>query len=367
MGLDRLTVEIAGRSAHDIDQILTLNALEYGESDIIATQADFDWRCNRNPAGPAVISVIRNRQGDVVGFIFMEHVRMRVNGENCRAAMGTNLVIQSDYRNTFGYVKLIRQFEQTLRHEGIPLHFSFVSEEYYQHLRARESQTAYTIPLLIKPLNFKAMIEAYFQGKWQHFFGNQARWLLAPFFLRKPVMRRDNEIVVRAVENIDAGFDEFWQQTRDKYPAVVIRDRAFLSWRFAPVSGRNYYTFAAYRRDRMLGYVVIRCATIRGIKTGIILDLLVGDHPLQMDAGACLMSQAEAFFRTKGMSMAAGLMVPKAVEYRILKKSGYRPLPAAISPRPYRFAFFIHNSPLERLKSLSMRDWFITFADFESH
>jgi hypothetical protein len=367
MDSDQLTVELAGRSDHDIEQILTLNTLEYGESDIITTRADFDWRCDRNPAGPAVIPVIRNRQGDVVGFIFIETVRMRVKGENYRVAMGTNLVIQPDYRNTFGYVKLIRKFEKAIRDSGIPLHFSFISEENYRQLRARGIQTAHTIPLLIKPLNFNALIEDYFPGKLQRLIFRQAGRIISPFFSRKPILHGGNEIVVRAVESFDDGFDEFWQQTRDRYPVMVIRDRAFLSWRFAPVYGRNYYTFGAYRRDRMLGYIVIRCACLRGVKIGLILDLLVRDNPLQMEVGACLLSRTEEFFRAQEMCVAAGLMVPQAVEYRILKKSGYRPLPSAISPRPYRFAFFIHNAPQERLKSLSIGDWFITFADFESH
>jgi hypothetical protein len=367
MGLDRLTVEHAGRADHDVDQIIALNKSESGAGNIITTRAAFALRCDQNPAGMATIPVIRDRHGDVVGFIFLVPIRVRVRGENHLAATGTNLVIQSDYRNTFGYVKLIRQFEQTLRDNDIPLHFSFISEDNYKQLRAPGNQTTYTVTLLLRPLNFKTLIEAYFPRKWQRFISRQASWLVSPFFFRKPFLRSSNDIVVRTIEEFDGRFDEFWRQTRDKYPVMVIRDRAFLSWRFAPVSGRHYHILVAQQRDRMLGYVVMRCATVWGVKTGLILDLLMIDHPLQMEVGACLVSQAEAFFRTQEMSLAAGLMVPRAFEYRILLNSGYRHIPPAISPRPFRFAFFIHNTPRESLNSLSAREWFITFADYESY
>jgi L-amino acid N-acyltransferase YncA len=365
---EQITAEVAEPSDQDIDQILSLNTLEYGPKDIIATRADFEWRCDQNPAGPAAIPVIRDRRGRVVGFMFMVPMRVRIKGEDYRAAMGSNLVIQPEYRNTFGYVKLIRKFEQTLRDKDIPLHFSFISEENYQQLRASGNQTAHTIPLLIKPFNFKVFVDDYFTGKWQRLVLRQAGRLVSPVFFRKLLLHGADEIVVRTIENFDAGFDEFWRLTKDRYPVMVIRDRAFLSWRFAPVSGRTYHILAAYRRGRIMGYMVIRCATVRGVKTGLILDLLVrDDHPLKMKIGTCLMSQAEVFFRTRGMSVAAALMLPQAIEYRILRKCGYWQLPAAISPMLNRFVFFIHNGPQERLKAMTIEDWFVTLADYETH
>lgn len=364
---NRITVEYAGRSKHDIDQILGLNRLEYGPKDIIATRADFAWRCDENPAGPTVITVMRDPRGDIVGYIFLVPIKARIRGADRLAAMGTNLVIQSDYRNTVGYVKLIRQFERSLRENSIPLHYSFISEKFYRQLRGRGTQTACTIPLLIKPLNLRALIEDYFPGKWQRLMIRQAGRVISPFFFTKPSLHCADEIVVQTTDSFDSRFDEFWEWTKDKYSAMVIRDRAFLSWRFAPVSGRDYHILAAYRRDQMLGYMVIRCATVRGIKTGLILDLLLLDHPRQMEAGMCLISQAEAFFRTREMSLAAALMSPQVVEYRILFKSGYRCLAPAISPRPFRLAFFLHDKAQESLKSLTIGDWFITFADHESH
>jgi hypothetical protein len=141
---------------------------------------------------------------------------------------------------------------------------------------------------------------------------------------------------------------------------MVIRDRAFLAWRFAGVSGRRYHILISQAQGQMLGYVVLRCATIRGVETGLVMDLLVTDGLLGEAAGACLMAEAEAYFRAQEMSLAAGLMVPLAAEYRVLRRAGYAHLPQALAPRAFRFAFFVHNTGERGLISLSAQDWFIT-------
>ena len=85
----------------DEADILALNRLEYGPTDILSTPEDFDWRYAQNPAGQAIISVARDRDsGSVVGFIWIVPLYMRVFGEDWLGATGTNLLIHPDYRGT---------------------------------------------------------------------------------------------------------------------------------------------------------------------------------------------------------------------------------------------------------------------------
>lgn len=362
-----VTAGLARQDAHDIDRILELNRWEYGATDILATRPDFVWRYNQNPAGQAVVPVIRNSGDEIVGFIWLVPLRIRVKGQDYLGATGTNLVIHPDYRHTFGYTKLIRRFEQVFREEDIPLHFSFVSAEIHRQLRRHSPHTVSAVPSLVKPLNFEALVQTIFTRRWQSFIGKQGRWLASAFFSRKPSLASDNGIAVRPVENFDDGFDQFWDRAQDKYPAMVIRDRAFLAWRFAPVSGRHYHILTARSKDQLVGYTILKCTTINEIKTGLIMDLLVADSALGRKAGAHLMAQAEAFFRTQQMSLAVGLMTSSAMEYQILRQCGYREIPAAIAPRVFRFVFFVHQTDQESLQSLTTQDWFISMADYESH
>jgi GNAT superfamily N-acetyltransferase len=364
MQSSRVTAGLAREK--DIDRILELNKLEYGPDDILATRADFDWRRDQNPAGRAIIPVIRDRQDEVVGFIWVVPLRVRVKGQDYSGATGTNLVVHPEYRNTFGYIKLIRRFEQVFEDQNILLHFSFVSEKTYHRRRESTPHAVATVPLLVKPLDVSTLAKMYLKKEWLGVLTGLAGRVASAFFFRPGLTRHTAPISIALGEQLDCHFDEFWLTVQDKYPAMLVRDRAFLAWRFAGVSERHYHILVARAEDEMLGYIVLRTSTIRGAKTGLIMDLLVVQGVSGEMAGTCLVAEAEAYFRSRGVSLIAGLMAPLAAEYHILRQSGYLPLPPVLAPRSFRFAFFVHNAGEKVLLPLSGRDWFVTLADYES-
>jgi hypothetical protein len=219
--------------------------------------------------------------------------------------------------------------------------------------------------MLIKPLDLESLAEPYFDKRWQRFIIGWAGQLVSPLFFRRGPSAVCQDITVQAVDQFDASFDEFWERVQDKYPVMLVRDQAFLAWRFAKVSGRHYQVLVARAADRMLGYTVLRCTTIRGFKTGLVMDMLLADDPLSATVGAGLMAEAEAYFRAQHMSIAAALMASYTAEYRVLRRAGYRSLPNALTPRPFYLAFFIHSDAKD-WALLTAQDWFATIADHES-
>ena len=278
------------QNERDIDQILALNLAEYGptsptpSTDVVSTRADFFWRRDQNPAGQGIVPVIRNEQGDVIGFMWLIPLKIRVKNRNYRAATGANLLIQPESRGTFGLVKLLRKFNQALLDDQAVLHYSFVSAEAYKRCRVDDPQRAFTVPLLVKPLDFASLAQSYFREEWLRSIARIGGWAFSPLLFRKSVSSSDDEINVDITEHFDDSFDEFWRRVQDKHRAAVIRDCAFLEWRFVPISGRRYHILVARSKGEMLGYAVIRCAKVRGIETGLILDLLVVDGPRGIEA-----------------------------------------------------------------------------------
>jgi hypothetical protein len=352
----------------DVDQVIAFSEREYGSMSAGPTEptsrADFIWRRDHNPAGQATIPMIRNANGDVVGLIWLVPLRIRLRNQNYLAATGTNLLIHPDSRQGFGYVKLMRRFNQALEDNRLPLHFSFISnEKHYLRLRSENPEKAFSVPLLVKPLDFAGVTDSYFKTGWQRSIGRKVGWLASLAFSKAPFIGRNKDIRVETVEQFDERFDEFWRRIEDKRPAMVIRDRAFLAWRFAKVSGRQYHILVASLKGEMLGYAVTRCAKVRGIDTGLVLDLLLLDNALGLEGGSCLAVEAEALFRAKGMSLMASLATPRTPEFRTLRQGGCRNL-GLFAPRTFHFAFFVHDSNQKALESLNVRDWFLTFGDF---
>jgi hypothetical protein len=353
--------------AGDESHILALNRMQYGPTDILTTLEDFNWRYAQNPVGQAIISVIRDCSSDsVVGFIWIVPVRIRIRGQGRLAAIGTDLVIHPEYRNGLSYIKLMRRFQQAFKEYDIPLHFSFLSEEAYRRQGEKDPRTVSMIPLLVKLLDLAGLFHTHYAKRWQHPIAASAGWLVSLLFSRQCQVASGGEVTVQAVDQFDQSFDEFWSEVRDKYPIMVERDRAFLSWRFAQVSGRRYHVLEARAGHRVLGYAVLRCSTVRGVRSGLVLDLLVSDSSLSETAGVCLLAEAEAYFRAQKVALIVGLMVPFAAEYQIFCRAGYHSLPAFLAPKSFRLGFFLHNTSDRDLISLSAQDWFITMADHES-
>jgi hypothetical protein len=215
-------------------------------------------------------------------------------------------------------------------------------------------------------LDFKSLAESYLTRRWQRLISVPAsRWM-------PPVIsnRSDNssqDISIRQIDQVDERFDSFWSTVKDKYPIMVTRDRAFITWRFAGISGRQYCILAAEIRNHLVGYIVLRCSVSRNTQIGLIMDFLVSDDDSGFAAGTRLIAEAEKYFQRQKMTLITGLMPSHTSEYRILRHSGYYKLPNAITPRLFHFAVYVHKLGNNDFTNLPAREWFITCADFESH
>jgi GNAT superfamily N-acetyltransferase len=355
--------------AGDEADILALNRMEYGPTDILATPADFNWRYAQNPVGQAIISVARDwDSGSVIGFIWIVPLRIRVSGEDWLGATGTNLLIHPDYRGTSAYVKLMRRFRQAFIDHDIPLHYSFISEDTYSRLRPDDPRVAFGVPLLIRPLDMMKLARAYFDNSWRRLIVGIGGQLATPLLFRaRQFSPGKHHFTLHALDGFDDRFDDFWARVKDKYPIMVIRDHRYLAWRFAEVSGRQYRILVVQVGDEIISYTVLRCANIREIPIGLVMDLLVETGPRGEAAGACLMAEALRYFRSENMWLAGGLMLPQTAEYSIMRRAGYLPCPERLAPRLFRLAFRFHGKRPDIAPRLSPEHWFVTIADYEAY
>ena len=355
--------------AGDEADILALNRMEHGPTDIQATLEDFEWRYAQNPAGQAIISVVRDcDSGSVVGFIWIVPLRICVFGEEWLAAFGTNLLIHPGYRDTFAFAKLMRTFRQAFIDQDIPFHYSFISENTYSRLRQQDPRVVLEVPLLARPLDMMKLARAHFNSRWQRLIVEIGGQLATPLLFRARQVDPDkHNFALHVLDGFDERFDDFWARVKDNYPVMVIRDHRYLAWRFAEISGRQHRILVVQVGGEMIGYTVLRCANIREIPTGLVMDLLVETGPRGEAAGACLMAEALRYFRSENMWLAGGLMLPQTAEYDIMHRAGYLPCPKRFAPRLFWFAFRLHGKKAAITPGLSPEHWFVTIADYEAY
>ena len=98
-----------------------------------------------------------------------------------------------------------------------------------------------------------------------------------------------------------------------QYSIQLVRDRAFLEWRFAQRPDTDYTILAAEGEGaRLRGYAVLNSGEMFGLRVGFILDLAAAGN----DAASALVRHALQGFREQNVDAAGCLMLPHTWQYR---------------------------------------------------
>lgn len=126
------------------------------------------------------------------------------------------------------------------------------------------------------------------------------------------------------------GWDRLWQRRQLLQRAGLVRDRAFLSWRFDPRHGREYWSFALHSlaQPDPLGYLVL---TPHGSDAAILVDAVL---PLQPQVARDAWGQIAAWLAQRGISSVRTFMGAACPEAALLPGMGFRPdaPPLAVLP-----------------------------------
>ena len=354
----------------DEPEILTLSGLEYGVNVPDTNIENFHWRYRDNPCGEAAISVVREDSSqNVVGFVWLIPLHMQMFGQKKLGAHMTNLLIKPEFRNGLAYAKLIRHRERAIAERNISLHYSFPVESHFERVNGKSGTSHYKVPLLVRPLNMSLLAKAALPQSLSQFLVGTCGTVAAPLvFLDRTKASRKQPIQVEWLDQFDDRFDGFWERVKDKYDIMAVRNRHFLAWRFAPVLNRSYRILAATSGEELVGYCVLRCTDdIRGIHTGLIMDMLFESGPRGITGGILLLKQAWQYFKEENVCLAGGLALSHTDEYAIMKRAGYLPCPDRVAPKIFRVLYKTCNDSIPDTQSIQADHWFITNADYFEH
>ena len=154
------------------------------------------------------------------------------------------------------------------------------------------------IPLYVMPLDTGNIIDGLSSGM-------PALRLSKPFVrwfcniyrrITSSAKKRAPDITVKEIQDFDGSFDDFWERSSGRYNMIIKRGARELPWRFIDQPFRRYIVFKAEGSDgRLRGYTVLRESKNRGLKAGVISDLLVA--PDDHEATAALLDFIVDFFR----------------------------------------------------------------------
>jgi hypothetical protein len=114
-----------------------------------------------------------------------------------------------------------------------------------------------------------------------------------------PQSRAREEVTVDRVDVPGEEFDQLWTDLSAHYPVAVVRNRSWVTYRYAKSSGRPYRLALARREGRPVGYVAYRAPRAPGAVAHL-ADLFT--HPADHGARRDLVTSALTELQATGAS-----------------------------------------------------------------
>jgi GNAT superfamily N-acetyltransferase len=287
----------------DLQGVAELARIVYGE-DALTDVSYLDWKYYRNPSGKT-IGVVCECQDRIVGFNAIIPQVFKIGSSTWRVGWGGDLMVHPEFRRQGMFVALVRSNLEWAALTGTPKDVAFVygtrdlkSPTIRGLLKYFEYSNPGRLTVLRKYLRVLSSIEALsvfpaptpkglmrYVGSLTELvssvvIGNLSSWITHS--MERIAHSQAGEMIqVRKMDRLVFGeeFDRLWEEVKDTLPVAVVKNMAYLNWRYANPAA-HYVGFRADDRGVLRGYAVLAYMVEGKLKTGSVMDLLAANSEL---------------------------------------------------------------------------------------
>ncbi len=338
----------------DKGDIFKLREAVYGEP-----FNDEEWRWKFEKHSKIYVAEVN---GSVVGLRAFIVERLKILDKVWLAGLGVDIMVHPDFRRYGIASQVANEAFVEMERAGIPILVGFPNEAAFQAYSRRRSDWRHvcSVPMLVRPLNFDGILGKYVRNPLLRALVKVLTQVFWGIFFHGKVHRAQGFTVSQA-EGFDERFDALWEEARQQYQVMLVRDRAFLQWRFKERPRAEYVVLVAERDGKLLGYVVLREAQMFGLNLGFILDILTANQ----NVAAALVSEAREYFKKRRVDAIGCLMLEHAEYFKVLRKAGFVIAPKRAIHKEFYFGVQVKPSTLAHEIINSRERWYITFADVD--
>ncbi len=289
------------------------------------------WLYGENPAGPAIQGVAM-LHGSMVAHYALIPMELQMGPEVVLAGLGVNAMTQREAEGRGLFAKLAAEVNRAAAARGLRVTYVVPgpnSAPWFSTIlryKTRGGLAAFARPERV--LRLLADLGG-------------AAWAALPVGLfLDPLVRLSGmlwrarrgrrQFAIRSVAVFGPEFDELWDRIGDQWHHTAVRSGRFLRWRYTNVPTRRYETLAAYRGDRLVGYVICRVReTQLGWRAciGSIVDIVAEPSSEGDNSAALLVAEAVRRLTGQGVNaIIAQLSLPSRFSYA-LRRNGFWRIP----------------------------------------
>jgi len=326
-----------------------------------ANDSYLDWQLQRGPAGPAIGVVARDTvTARLIAQAAMIPVGVRLSGKPVTAGLALNPLIDPDFQGRGIPLDLLRKLDAAAAEEKVAFSYAFPDDA---SLPVLVNQGGFkeiaSLSLLIRPLKPETLA---MKTTGSRVLARTAS--IARVVWRTPPSAKQRDVPGLAIDQVtefDEPFAVFWRRVQNRTPLIVVRDSAYLNWRYFEAPGREYAAFAARSEGKVRALIVLRAAPLGRFSAGLIVDLIVEASGEGRAAGRLLIDHAGAYFRDLDLDMLATLSLRHTDEFRLFRASGFWMPPKFLEPHPLHLLVRSHAE--EANTAYDLHNWFLTLGD----
>jgi len=366
-GIPRKFDQTIVQGASDREGISALAEMIFPNEDV-SSAGYLAWMYDRNPNGQA-IEFVTKTGSLVTGHCAAVPVRCKIGSGVHAASVAVNGMTHPDFRGRGIFFRLYGEITAQSAKSGIVLTFGFPNSNSLgsclRHLNYREIGE---LPLWILPFDLSPILASQNATR-------GAIWRIAgragtPFLrLGQAILRPRRACAALKIEKaaeFGPEFEAFWDDVKAGYGNCLVRDPAYLNWRFAHHPSRDYEILAARANGRLVGYLVGRQVKIEDLIWGMIVDLLIADTAEGKAAAAALTDAYCREARASGASL-AGTLIPKtSPAAKALRRLGFLVCPQRLLPRRFPILLSWNGPETAPGDIFDASAWFITLGDYDA-
>lgn len=323
------------------------------------------WKYKRNAAGPALIVVAEAEQGIVGQYALLPRL-LKIGDKVCSAGLSVDTMVHPDYQGQGIFVTLAKETYNLAARKEIRFIYGFPNGNSYHGFITKLGWTDLYkgIPLWVKPLNIENILKKrLINNKLLASLGDKVGDI-AIRMLYRTQRKSISGCSIREIYSFDPRFEFFWDKVlRNHKKIMMVRDRAFLTWRYVEKPANDYVILIAEKKEDLLGYIVLRCMEEFGLQISFIVDILTIDDKAGVSVD--LIFAAIDYFRQKEMDIVGSLMLPGNRYSHSLKQTGFIKAPGKLLPQNM-YLGIRSFTPSQTADFLAKpNNWFITWGDHD--
>lgn len=287
-----------------------------------------------NPIGRVQVVVAEDPQAGIVGTYASLPVRIRMDGQDLLAAQGLDMWV-------------LPEFRRRAKRPGLFVHLGWKHYEIFGGTAPGQVRFHYGWPIPNWRIGQKYLRYENIRD-WDFLFRE-----VPPAGL--PPRAVPGALAVRRVERLDAATDALWLSLRDATGLSIVRDSAYLNWRYADAVDRRYELYECRQRDggRLRGVAVFARSDFLFPGSAFLVDWLCAAD--DDDAAVALVAAAEQRTNETGCRVLATLFPQMDPRFLKFQRLGFL---------VYGTSYFLVVIPFDQHETLFYREqWYHTAGD----